>query len=872
MNNSGRMEFRANRLRKLRSLLGSPLTPEWSAPLIDSLVSIGAGGSGDATFTRPSASTRINPSTGLLEELHGEYDQLIDTSAINPTSSDSWWSKANCSFDSDGGIIPTATYGQHRIGKLALFDDYSTYALSFKAKLSNTPGLTTRVDVIIDVTSEETSYFNLINGTVSLAHANHIASISAPDADGFYRCAIVFSSDVVTGNNALYIGGATNSSIMYTGNGTNPELYIKEINLVELPSLYVLGPEYGDDCSSDNTGDWSTTDCTLTFDTDHYEINYAAATQHVYKTIALEAGSSYLVSVAIKDGTASSVNTKIYFLGGTQSEEEIAATTTSAWATYTAAIHANTGNTILNIYSALSSGNIEVKNISVKKIPSALVSTLYGPELVVNGDFEDWTNDDPDGWEDTGIDENNYVTEVVGACRLVSDGTYVDIRQVDILSTNTLYLVTIDVLDVTSGAIDVIFYGGAASISSHISDTGSHSFIINSADNTKLSIKRSSSEGATDVTFTNVSIKEISSTIATPPYTATDTVPAEAPFEAHGYRHDGGAVINLLPYSENFDEWATSGTYPVTVTRDVTGPDGVIGSAYSMVDFTDAAGDRLLYTLYNSELLGAGRSFIGSIFLQGVGDSIGQPVTVILKRNSGTLGTAYVYSEHTLTSEWVRVETPVMVSLSDSYGVKLVLNNNGATGCTQINVFGGQITETPYLTPYVPTHGAPTMQAPAECSWTLTDRLKNILSDAVGDATSECTLVCEAIPSIRYGLVNSNESFLSLYSAVYSILYVNNSGYIKTYDGVTSPNGVAGFNGGDTLKIAITISASASERIIGFSKNGAAWSFGAAGTYDGAYTLGSALVVGYANTHPFHIKNIRFYPKALTTTQIEARF
>ncbi len=77
----------------------------------------------------------------------------------------------------------------------------------------------------------------------------------------------------------------------------------------------------------------------------------------------------------------------------------------------------------------------------------------YGSELITNGDFTNWTGDDPDGWTLLFTeDANNYVTEVAGKARFYSSDVLVNvgIKQL-ILEAGSFYLYSIDVTEIISG-------------------------------------------------------------------------------------------------------------------------------------------------------------------------------------------------------------------------------------------------------------------------------------------------------------------------------------------------------------------------------------------------------------------------------------
>lgn len=146
---------------------------------------------------------------------------------------------------------------------------------------------------------------------------------------------------------------------------------------------------------------------------------------------------------------------------------------------------------------------------------NALVITPeLGEELVTNGDFSAWTGDDPDGWAVIpGEAAGYYVTEDSGKARLVSGGTYIDIRQSGLLSVGSFYQLSIEIVANTGLGI---YLGGADSGALYFtSSLGVHNPTIR-ANNTYFRVARTVG-GAVDTTFDNVSVKQISfpTTLAT---------------------------------------------------------------------------------------------------------------------------------------------------------------------------------------------------------------------------------------------------------------------------------------------------------------------------------------------------------------------
>lgn len=123
-------------------------------------------------------------------------------------------------------------------------------------------------------------------------------------------------------------------------------------------------------------------------------------------------------------------------------------------------------------------------------------------ELVDNGDFVNWTTDDPDDWsipfaEDAGA----YVTEVSEACRMVSDGDAMAIRQ-DQASVDGLFRFEMDIDTVVDGDIRMakddssphIYWGTTGhKVYPYKSDSLKGPYLIRQA-------------GTTDITFDNVSL------------------------------------------------------------------------------------------------------------------------------------------------------------------------------------------------------------------------------------------------------------------------------------------------------------------------------------------------------------------------------
>ena len=136
-----------------------------------------------------------------------------------------------------------------------------------------------------------------------------------------------------------------------------------------------------------------------------------------------------------------------------------------------------------------------------------IYESALGSELVVNGDFTNWTGDNPNGWLlNATEDGNNYVTENAGKCQIIGDGSVpMGIRQA-ILTASNFYVASIDIKTVTDGAIKMTADGPQFML--NINSTGVKTDIFQPT-GTQLYISRNQSGSSCDVTFDDVSVKQV---------------------------------------------------------------------------------------------------------------------------------------------------------------------------------------------------------------------------------------------------------------------------------------------------------------------------------------------------------------------------
>lgn len=135
---------------------------------------------------------------------------------------------------------------------------------------------------------------------------------------------------------------------------------------------------------------------------------------------------------------------------------------------------------------------------------------LYGPELIVNGDFSTWTGDNPDGWTVVGEDATHQVTQVAGGARYLSNTASPVLALIqDVLDPLGKYVMIIEIVDYVSGMLnsdktDLPFGAGS----------GIYTINLKQNPNT-FSIYRSGTD--VELTIKSVSIREILGTATTAP-------------------------------------------------------------------------------------------------------------------------------------------------------------------------------------------------------------------------------------------------------------------------------------------------------------------------------------------------------------------
>ena len=130
--------------------------------------------------------------------------------------------------------------------------------------------------------------------------------------------------------------------------------------------------------------------------------------------------------------------------------------------------------------------------------------------LVTNGNFANWTNDDPDDWTVTEVgDATSKVTQnPAGQCQIISDGTLARVVQSGVLTVGRRYVMEVEITVSTSGTIK--FGEESAATKGGVSGVGIHKHTF-TASVTGIVISR---DTACNITVDNIIVYELQTTDA----------------------------------------------------------------------------------------------------------------------------------------------------------------------------------------------------------------------------------------------------------------------------------------------------------------------------------------------------------------------
>lgn len=126
-----------------------------------------------------------------------------------------------------------------------------------------------------------------------------------------------------------------------------------------------------DSMSADRTGEYDVNNCTLTFDTDHYEMDRTAASQvwgFITSGLTSAPGKIYKMEFDVKDGTAAGEDIIIKFGAIWSGRTIYSCTTTAEWVSHSVTIEAIDGEDAFGFHSNFGAGNYEIRRLALYEI------------------------------------------------------------------------------------------------------------------------------------------------------------------------------------------------------------------------------------------------------------------------------------------------------------------------------------------------------------------------------------------------------------------------------------------------------------------------------------------------------------------------
>lgn len=172
----------------------------------------------------------------------------------------------------------------------------------------------------------------------------------------------------------------------------------------------------------------------------------------------------------------------------------------------------------------------------------AVNTPTEGGELVVNGDFANWTGDNPDNWTVVAEDANNYVTESAGGgeAQIVSNNTAAIRITQNILTIGAWYACSADCTAAVAGSL--LAEDTSGGLLQSLSAVQAYSWTGRAASGVFIVIRG----GVCDVTFDNVSIKQLTlNTLFSSVETSASDIICQAELDTVVAGTQAGLVVNL---------------------------------------------------------------------------------------------------------------------------------------------------------------------------------------------------------------------------------------------------------------------------------------------------------------------------------------
>jgi hypothetical protein len=329
--------------------------------------------------------------------------------------------------------------------------------------------------------------------------------------------------------------------------------------------------------------------------------------------------------------------------------------------------------------------------------------------------------------------------------------------------------------------------------------------------------------------------------------------------------------VNLLTYSEQFDNAAWSKTGATVTANSTTSPDGTV-DADTLTEDTSTGDHRTFQSVtvanatayaYSVYLKPNGRSLVNLTFA-GVGEATFNISTGVVTNTA--LGTAEIQAAG---SGWYRCIIR-FTTAATSYNAQIRLVSTGTTtsytgdGTSGIFIYGAQLEAGAFATSYIPTVASQVTRA-ADIAAITGPNFTPWYNQSAGTFVAEGSAYAFPVSASNNTLVALSDGSTTNASYVYSF---GSAGYAATSTGgvvQANPTSGSALSPNTPYKMAYAFKAND----FAFSVNGAAVGADASGTIPTVNQLQIGRV-GATVLLNGHIRSIRYYPSRLTDAQLQA--
>lgn len=729
------------------------------------------------------------------------------------------WQPTQATISGTDGIVASAVNIEHRIvensGKSIAIGATLVYSVKIKA------GAVSWVQLYyLDGTGLNMGYFNLGAGVVGNTQDLITSSISAIDDDGFYRCSITFTQNNNTLSHMRIIPAISDGSTIFLGDGSTVSTYAKEVQLEEIAYPNVL---------MDETDAGDNFRISLVDGQSWFGANNAGGAPDV----ADRKDTGNLAKVC--DSTP---NCAWGYLGEEGLGEALGSEIITAQVDRDFSGASGWANTDINAYDE--TGDLTLTANAASQyctLPDANAVRVIDKEYKLQYDVANLV----DNWTISDEDADFTIT-----------GTVTD------ASTNTIYFTEVDSANI--GGFRITSNGNTSSADfdnftlkevteppAYCTKIYKESSLIN--EGWLLIEPNFDPNDITTFDIMNVNLDELEP--RTYSGTATDAIPAEAPFDDHGL-FGGCADTNQLLYGQD-------GTNAIWTKTDIT----------PLLDVTDLEGDASSATRLTSS--GANGTIKQS--LSGTPDGT---FVVWLKRISGA-GNIFITDDDfatdqavTLTTDWTKHIFAAACGLNPVAGIKI------ATSGDVIAMDMAMVRKWPESSDVIPTTSTPVAITDQATAHTEGSNLLNILSTAEGDASSQGTLAFTWYPYYAEAAGSGTVGIVSVNDTTTSILHTTHGSTLISDDETNTPNRALAWAANTEYKVFVRwdhdIDA-AGDFQVSILPTGGSLAHSAVTAYDGAFDLtGGELIIGQGNSFPSSITAMQFWDKWMTDNWLEHNY